>query len=85
MAMLAIGGLLLLAATVCQIIILVHAFKESLAQGFLSLCVPFYILYYMFAKFEHDKKAMIIGIALGGAIVGNILMQVGVASMAGAM
>jgi translocator protein len=75
--LLAIGGLFSIVGLVCNIIVLIHAFKESVSQGFLCLCVPCYILYYMFTKFEHEKKGMIIGGALGGNILGNILTQVG--------
>jgi len=70
MILMAVGGLLSL---VCTIIILVHAFKTSVGQGFLSLCVPFYILYYMFAKFQHSQKALIIA----GYFVGFVLSGVG--------
>ena len=55
------------------IIILIAAFQEDVVQGLLSLCVPFYILYYMFAKFEHEKKGLIIAGALLGSIIGNVL------------
>ena len=64
-----------LVGIVCAIIILIHAFKNGGAlQGILCLCVPFYILYYMFAKFEHPKKNLIIGGYLGGCIIGAVLM-----------
>lgn len=67
-----IGLVLNLVGFICAIIILVAAFKESVAQGFLSLCVPFYILYYMFAKYESDKKGLVIGGYLIGVIGGVI-------------
>lgn len=56
-----LGGL------VCTILILVHAFQNSVAKGFLCLCVPCFILYYMFAEFQHPQKGMIIA----GALLGN--------------
>jgi hypothetical protein len=49
-----------MAGVVSAIIILVDAFKNSVADGLLSLLVPFYILYYMFAKFRHPKKTFFI-------------------------
>lgn len=73
MAML--GMVFYLVALVCWVIILIHAFKNGGAlQGILCLCVPFYILYYMFAKFEHEKKNLIIGGYLAGFIIGAVLM-----------
>ena len=60
---------------VCAIMILIHAFKNGgVLQGILCLCVPFYILYYMFAKFEHEKKNMIIAGYFGGFIIGAVLI-----------
>ena len=46
-----IGGLFILASIVASILILVAAFKESTAQGLLSLFVPAYVVYYGFARF----------------------------------
>ena len=76
--MLAIIGLVcVLAALVCHIIILIGAFQEDVTQGLLCLCVPFYILYFAFARYENEKKGLIIAIWLGGAIIGKILQIVG--------
>jgi hypothetical protein len=72
-AMIALAYLLNLVALVCAIIILIHAFKASIGQGLLSLCIPFYILYYAFARFEHPKKNMIIGVWLTSAVLGGVL------------
>ncbi|MGH9669643.1 MAG: hypothetical protein ACRD3A_05975 [Terriglobales bacterium] len=61
-------------ALVCWVIILIHAFKNGGAlRGILCLCVPFYIIYYMFAKFEHERKYLIIGGYFGGFIIGRLL------------
>lgn len=70
-----IAALFGIVGIVCQIIVLIHAFKASVGEGFLCLCVPCYILYYMFSKFEHDKKGLIIAGALGGNIIANVLVQ----------
>ncbi|MBZ0122037.1 MAG: hypothetical protein K8H88_33895 [Sandaracinaceae bacterium] len=75
MVLLGVGGLFSLVALVCNILILIHAFKASVGEGFLCLCVPCYILYYMFAKFEHPNKGLIIAGSLGGNIIGNVLIQ----------
>ena len=76
-----LAGLLNLVGLVCSIIILIHAFKASVGQGFLCLCIPFYVLYYAFARFEHPKKNLIIGVWLGSFILGGALysMSIGAA------
>lgn len=84
MALLGLGMIFSLVGLVCNIIVLIHAFKESVGQGFLCLCVPCYILYYMFAKFEHDKKGLIIAGSLGGGVIGNVC-QAAARSMGGGM
>lgn len=65
--------LLYLAAFACSIIILIHAFKASVGQGFLCLCIPFYILYYAFARFEHEKKNLILAVWLGAGFLSIVL------------
>ncbi len=69
-----LSGILGLIALVAAIIILIHAFKVSTGQGLLCLCLPFYIFYYAFARFEHEKKNLIIGALLGAAIL-NVLVS----------
>jgi hypothetical protein len=70
----ALGSLCSLVSLVGSIIILINAFKESAGQGIMCLCIPFYIFYYAFAKFQHEKKNMVLGAWLGG-IVANMLFQ----------
>lgn len=71
----ALGGLLCLVGFVCWVFIMIHAFKNGGAlQGILCLCVPFYVLYYAFVRFEHEKKNLIIGGLLGGFLLGAALM-----------
>jgi hypothetical protein len=74
-----LGGICALASFVCWIIILIAAFKEETVKGLLCLCVPFYILYYAFTGFKHEKKGLIIGVSLGGVVLGGILQVVGAA------
>ncbi len=75
-----IGGL---ASLVGGIIILVAAFKESVGQGFLSLCVPFYVFYFAFAKYESDKKSIVIAVWLGGVVVQIIGTLIAISAGAG--
>ena len=65
-----IGLVFNLVAFVCAIIMLIHAFKNhGVVQGLLCLCVPFYIVYYGFTKFEHDKKNLIVWGYIGGIVL----------------
>ena len=68
---------LYLAALACSILVLIHAFKASVGHGFLCLCIPLYILYYAFARFEHEKKNLIIAVWLGAGILAAILAGMG--------
>lgn len=75
--LMAVALLFNLVAFVCAIIVLIHAFKNGGAlQGILCLCVPFYILYYMFAKFEHPKKNLIIAGYIGGIVISLVIQFV---------
>jgi hypothetical protein len=76
----AIGGI---ASFIGGIIILVAAFKESVGQGFLCLCIPFYVFYFAFAKYESEKKGLVIAVWLGGTVVniiGALITMAGAAS-----
>lgn len=75
--MLALGYLCSLVALVCAIIILIHAFQDSVGMGFLCLCIPFVILWYAFAKFEHEKKGLIIGVWLGAIVLSWVFQIAG--------
>ena len=78
MLFLALGSLCGLVSFICAIIILVHAFtKGGVLQGFLCLCIPFYILYYAFARFEHPKKNQILIGLLGGVILEWVFLMMG--------
>ena len=71
-----VGLLLSLVSLVCAIIVLIHAFqKGGVVQGLLCLCIPLYILYYAFAKFEHEKKKLILTVWLGS--IGAYLVIMG--------
>jgi hypothetical protein len=72
-----LGGICGLAAFVCSIIILIAAFKDETVKGLLCLFIPFYILYYAFTGFKHEKKGLIIGGLLGGLPLCFLLQIVG--------
>ncbi len=54
--------------------------KGGVLQGFLSLCIPFYIIYYAFARFEHPKKKnlIVLGYLVGAILAGVFLSMAGV-------
>ncbi len=59
---------------VSSIFILIDAFQKSVGKGFMVLCIPCYIIYYMSSEFEHPKKQLIVtGWVIG--VVGNILVN----------
>ena len=60
---------------VCNIIVLIDAFKSSVGEGFMCLCIPCYILFFMFTKFEHPQKTLIIAGSIGGSVIGNVLVR----------
>ena len=62
-----------IAALVANIIVLVHAFQKDPTSGLLCLCVPCYILYYMFTEFEHEQKTLVITVALAGGVAAQAL------------
>jgi hypothetical protein len=70
-----IGSILVLLWFVCHIIVLVHAFQDSLVTGLLYLCVPCYAFYYVIFKFTHSSKLLIVicyffGLTVGGSLSG---------------
>lgn len=54
---------------VFSIIILIAAFKKSIGTGFLSLCIPFYIYFFAFARYQSPKKKIIISIWLAAHVL----------------
>jgi len=58
----AFAGLGLLYTLGTSLTVLIHAFKkEGIGQGFLCLCIPFYILYYVFGRSDSPLlKAMFV-------------------------
>lgn len=62
---------------VLSIVILVAAFKKSVGTGFLCLCIPFYIYFFVFARYQSPKKKLMISLWLGAHvlyIIGFVLM-----------
>ena len=81
--LMAIGGLLYLVAAVCGIIILIAAFQDAIWKGIVGFFCGFYLLYFMFFEFEHEKKGLIIAGNLLGGILGYFLFRTGAGMLAG--
>jgi hypothetical protein len=64
-----------LVSFVAGIFILIDAFQKSVGKGFMVLCIPCYVFYYVFgtSEFQHPKRQQIITAWLVG-IGGNLLM-----------
>ena len=77
-----LASVLTLGCFVCWIIILIGAFKDEVLQGFLCFCVPFYILYYGFAKWNHPKAKAITGLFVVLILLANGIQFAALASMA---
>jgi hypothetical protein len=73
-ALMSLGGLLALVGTVGGVWLMIEAFRDEALQGVLCLCVPFYALYFGFARLHSPSKPLILTMWLGGGIVGNALL-----------
>ncbi len=80
-----LGMVFSLVSFVLAIIILISAFKQSVGIGFACLCIPFVIFWFAFARFEHEKKNMIVWGMIGSWILGIALSVAGGAAMPGGM
>ncbi len=61
---LAFVGFAALYALAVHIIVVVSAFRESVGTGFLTMCVPFYAIYYVFRVSENDTLKLLYGTAV---------------------
>ena len=62
--MLAFLGTAVLYSLTVHIIVVVAAFRESVGTGFLTLCIPFYALYFVFKVSESDTLKLLYGAAV---------------------
>ncbi len=72
-----IGAAFLVASIVLSIIILIKAFEQDIAHGFLCLCVPFYIIAFSFLRFQHPRKWLIVGLWHVTVLAGGICLTLG--------
>ncbi len=61
--MLAFLGVAAVYSITIHILVVVAGFQESVGTGFLCLCVPFYALYFVFAKSESDTLKILYSVA----------------------
>ena len=57
-------GVALLYVVTVHIIVVVAAFQESVGTGFLTLCIPFFALYFVFKTCESDTLKILYGVAI---------------------
>lgn len=78
-----IGAIFGLVYFIFDIIILIQAFKSDTTQGILCLCVPVYIIYWAFAKMQHEKRKLFLTGFMGG--FAGFLIFYGLSMVFGAM
>lgn len=74
-----LGYAVMLIGLVCAIIILIDAFKSAVWKGIVGFLCGFYLLYYAFVEFKHEKKSLIIAGWLLPMILGYGLVFMGAA------
>ena len=85
LALMAISSVFSLIGLAGAIWILIEAFKVSLVEGLLCLCIPCYMLYFIIAKLEHPQKGIMVGMWLGGTVIGIALNAMATGGMPGGM
>jgi hypothetical protein len=73
------GATFLFASVICFLIVAIHAFKQSIVKGLLTVFVPFYVFYHVFQHRSDVAKvfamALVLGIAGAGAAYVGINMS----------
>jgi hypothetical protein len=62
--MLGFVGVGVLYSLAIHLMVLVAAFREGAGTGFLSLCIPFYALYFVFKVHDNDTLKILYGVAV---------------------
>ena len=65
-------------STIASTIIVRKAFQLEVNEGILTLCVPFYIVYFSFVKLEINHKKALLAIWIGGGVIYMICLAVGI-------
>ena len=69
--MLIFVGVLALYCVGVHILVVISAFKESVGTGFLTLCLPFYAIYYVFKVSENPTLQAL----YSAAVIINIILR----------
>lgn len=64
---------------VCAIFVYIHAFQQSVGTGFLVLCVPCYIFFYIHDQFQHEHKQTIVTLFYASIAVNVVMRMLGMA------
>lgn len=70
-----LAGLFLVTAFCCHIIILIDAFKDSVAKGIIGLLCGLYLLWYAIFDFDHENKWVIVLMWLCGGSAAGAMLQ----------
>lgn len=69
--MLLLVGIAVLYVLVTHLIVVVAAFREGVGTGFLTLCIPFFAIYFVFKVSDSD----ILKVLYGAAILINLILR----------
>ena len=69
----AVIGLFMLTTS---ILVLVAAFQDSVATGFMTMCIPFYVLYFVFKVNDNDTLKVLYGFNILMYLVAMLLGKV---------
>jgi hypothetical protein len=70
--MVIVGSILSIVGLIGGIWVLIDAFKVSVGQGFLTLCVPCYIWYFLFGVSTNPQKMIQVAMLVAGMVGGGI-------------
>jgi hypothetical protein len=70
--MVIVGAILSILGLVGGIWVLIDAFKVSVGQGFLTLCIPCYVFYFLFAVSQNPQKMIQLALIVAGMVGGGI-------------
>ena len=67
----------IVAGLVASVVIVIDSFKASVKHGLLSLLVPFYLLYYMFARLSHPRRKLLASLVVAGLVSSGLYVAFG--------
>jgi len=75
--LLVLGVILGMAALVAGTVIVITAFQDATWKGLACLCCGWYLTYYTWVEFDHDRRSLIVNTALFGAAAAGALVSIG--------